>query len=381
MTGDAGHVAIVLPDFSSGGSERIAIRLANAWTERGRHVTILCGTEKGPARALVAPGVAVLALRPEVVGGLLHRVRLARGFASSVAMIRPDLVFAPGNFHIPILACMKMALPNGGPPLVCKLSNPLRRPGPNPASQALFSTVTQLASRRVDALVAMSPSLQREARAVLRRDDVASIAEPILLDGHWSNPVLKDGGGAQLIVCVGRLESQKRVELALRAFAALPRSRGARLLILGEGSRRAMLERDAASLGISDSVEFAGYVADIQPHLTGARILLCTSRYEGYPAVLVEAIAAGLNVVTTDCSPAIPEIMFDHSFGRVTGSDTGAIAQAIEAMLDAPGPDPAARERLTARHRIGPSADAYLALFDRVIAERRAHRARAQSSA
>ena len=370
LVGRAAHIAIVLPDFSSGGSERIAIRLAGAWTERGRRVTILCGTEKGPARALVAPRVAVLSLHPDISGGFLYRARLGRDFANSIAKIRPDLVFAPGNFHIPILACMKMALRDGGPPLACKLSNPLRKPGLDRVSQAVFSTVTRLASRRLDAVVAMSAALQEEARAILGRDDVARIAEPILIDGDFRDPAFIDDAGAPLIVCVGRLEWQKRLELALRAFAAVPRSRGARLLIMGEGSRRGTLERDAAMLGISDRVEFAGYVADIRPHLARARLFLCTSRYEGYPAVLVEAIAAGLKVVTTDCSAAIAEIMFDRSFGRITGSDSGAIAQAIEEMLDAPRPDPSARERLAAQHQLGRSADAYLALFDRVVAER-----------
>ena len=373
MIGRAAHIAIVLPDFSSGGSERIAIRLASAWALRGRRVTILCGTEKGPARALVAPGVVVLSLSPEIGGGLLYRFRLGRAFANSIAMIGPDLVFAPGNFHIPVLAWMKMALPNGGPPLSCKLSNPLRKPGLNRVSQAVFSTIIRLASRRVDALIALSGALQREAHTILGRDDIACIAEPNLLDGDFLSPMQMDGGNAPLIVCAGRLESQKRFELALRAFAALPRGRNARLLILGEGSRRAALEREAAKLGVSGRVEFAGYVADIQPHLARAQIFLCTSRYEGYPAVLVEAIAAGLKVVTTDCSPAITEIMFDRSFGCITGSDAGVIAQAIEALLGAPGPDPAARARLAAQHLLSRSADAYLALFDRVVAERRIH--------
>ena len=179
MTGAAAHVVIVLPDFSSGGSERIAIRLANAWTKRGRRVTILCGTEKGPARALVAPGIAVSSLRPEIAGGPLYRVRLGRGFAKSVAMIGPDLVFAPGNFHMLLLAWMRMTLPNGGPPLACKLSNPLRKPGLDRVSQAVFSTIMRFAARHVDALVAMSGALQHEGRTILGRDDIACIAEPI----------------------------------------------------------------------------------------------------------------------------------------------------------------------------------------------------------
>ena len=377
MTGHAAHVLIVMLDFSSGGSERVAITLANAWHRRGRRVTILCGNEKGPTRALVAPGVGVLPLRPKIAGGPLYRIRLGRGFANAVAMIRPDIVFGPGNFHILVLALMKMVLPNGGPPLACKLSNPLRKTELDGISQAVFATIVRLAGRRVDTLVAMSGALQEEARSLLGRDDIACIAEPNLPAGTFPHPVSMDGGVTPLIVCAGRLERQKRFELALRAFAALPRSRRARLLILGEGSRRAALECEAAKLGISDRVEFAGYVDDIRPHLAKGQLVLCTSRYEGFPAILVEAIAAGRTVVTTDCSPAITEIMFDPSFGCITDSDAVAIAKALEAALDAPGPNRAAREDLIARHQIGPSADAYLALFDRIVAERRVHRARA----
>jgi glycosyltransferase involved in cell wall biosynthesis len=373
MTGCAAHIAIVLPDFSSGGTERTAIRFAAAWVQRDRRVTMLCGSERGPARALVAPGVAVLSHRPEICGGPLYRIRLGQAFSNFVATIAPDLVFGIGNFHIPVLAWMKMALPKNGPPLVCRLSNRLHRPELDFISQGVFSTITRLASRRIDAIVAMSDALRQEASTILGRDDIGSIAEPNLPDGYVPNPMPMNGVNSPLILCAGRLERQKRFELALRAFAAVPPSRGARLLILGEGSRREALDREAAKLGISDKVEFAGYVADIQPHLARAQLFLCTSDYEGYPAVLVEAIAAGLKVVTTDCSPAIAEIMFDRSFGCVTGSDTAAMAQAIEASLDAPAPDPPARARLIAQHEVSRSADAYLDLFDRVVAERQAH--------
>jgi len=267
---------------------------------------------------------------------------------------------------------MKIELTSAGPPLVCRLSNRLQKRGLDWVSQATFSIFMRLASRRVDAIVAMSDALQREACTILDRDDIASIAEPNLPDGYLPNRSPIDLATGPLIVCAGRLERQKRFELALAAFAALP-TRNARLLILGDGSRRAALERKAAKLGISDRVEFAGHVPDIQPHLARAQLFLCTSRYEGHPAVLVEAIAAGLKVVTTDCSPAIPEIMFDRSFGSITSSHAAAVAQAIEALLDAPGPDSKARARLIARHQTSPSASAYLAFFDRVVAGARRH--------
>ena len=163
MSGRAAHIAIVLPDFSSGGTERTAIRFAGAWVQYGRRVTILCGSERGPARALVAPGVEVLSHHPEIRGGPLYRVRLAQSFANFVATIEPDLVFGIGNFHVPVLAWMKMVSPSDGPPLVCRLSNRLHRPGLDWISQTVFSTIMRLASRRIDAIVAMS------GRAMVRR--------------------------------------------------------------------------------------------------------------------------------------------------------------------------------------------------------------------
>lgn len=371
ITGRAAHIAIVLPDFSSGGTERTATTLAGAWVQRDRRVTMLCGSERGPARAMVAPGVAVLSHRPEIRGGPLYRLRLGHAFSNFVAAIAPDLLFGIGNYHIPVLAWMRMTSPKSSPPFVCRLSNRLHRPELDLVSQWVFSTITRFASRRIDAIVAMSDALREEACTVLGREDIGSIAEPNLPDGYVP-PMPMNAAETPLILCVGRLERQKRFELALRALAALPPSRGTRLLILGEGSRREALEREAARLGMRDKVEFAGYVADIRPHLASAQLFLCTSDYEGYPAAVVEAVAAGLRVVTTDCSPAIAEIMFDRSFGCVTAGDPAALAQAIQATLDGPAPDPAARARLIAQNQVSRSADAYLELFDRVVAQRQA---------
>src|SRR5512144_153587 len=162
--GRAAHIAVVLPDFSSGGTERTASRLASAWVERGRQVTMLCGADAGPARALVAPRVTVLASRPAIEGGPVYRLRLAHAFAKFVRAIDPDVVFGIGNFHVPVLAAMKIALGEQAPPLVCRLSNRLHRPELGPFTERAFWTVLRVASRRVDALVAMSEGLRDEAR-------------------------------------------------------------------------------------------------------------------------------------------------------------------------------------------------------------------------
>lgn len=120
----AQHIAIILHDFSTGGSERIAIRLANRWAEMGRRVTIICGTEKGAARALVGAGVAVRSCSPETVRSPWSRAQLGWRMARLVRAERPDIIFSPGNFHLIILAFLARQRFPKRPVFVSKLSNP-----------------------------------------------------------------------------------------------------------------------------------------------------------------------------------------------------------------------------------------------------------------
>jgi glycosyltransferase involved in cell wall biosynthesis len=96
-----------------------------------------------------------------------------------------------------------------------------------------------------------------------------------------------------------------------------------------------------------------------------------TSKYEGYPAVLVEALARGVPVVTTDCSPAIREIVFDAGFGVVSTSDPSSLAAAITCVVRRNMPDPAKLAPLVGRHRIDMVALDYLDLFDELANGRR----------
>ncbi len=366
----ASRIVTVLHDFSGGGSERVAIRLANAWAARGRQVTILCGTEAGPARQLVAPEVAVLGLRPALPRGPLSRIRLGIAMAPHIRLIEPDLIFGPGNYHLPVLRALAGQLPAGGPWIACKLSNPLERTGRGRLAQRIFATGVRATTGAVDLIVAMSPVLRAEAQFILRRDDISCIAEPTLEDERPCPPAAgtaRRDPAAPSILCIGRLVPQKRFTLALRAFALLPADTGARLTILGDGPERPRLIAEAARLGIANRISFAGHVGDVGRHLAEARLLLCSSLYEGYPAVMVEALAAGVPVVTTRCSPAVAEIMAHPSFGLVAADTPAALAEAMTAQLARPRPAAAAIATLTGHHRIGRVADTYLDLFDRAV--------------
>jgi glycosyltransferase involved in cell wall biosynthesis len=364
----AHHIAIIVHDFATGGSERIAIRLANRWAESGRRVTLICGTEAGAARDLVGAGVEVLSCTPNTPRTPWSRMQLGWRMAKLIRTVEPDIVVSPGNFHLIILAFLARQSFSTRPIFVSKLSNPIRRAGLRKRLEPLADAAIRFAAAPVDALVAMSPSLAQEARAVFGGKAIVEISEPILADcdpDYDDQPAVKTG---PVIICAARLAPQKNLFVTLRAFAELPRALDARLLILGEGPLRSQLEREVDRLGIGDRVSMVGHVRDIGPFLVGGDLYLMTSHYEGYPAVLIEAMAAGLPIVTTNCSVALPEILASPDLGSVVNShDPVEIAQAIEAQLEKQKPCQNTAATVVNRHRIGESAAAYTALFDQLV--------------
>lgn len=364
IDGRAAHIALVLHDFSGGGSERIAIRLAQRWAAAGRRVTIIAGTEAGVARPL-ADGLPVVEFRRTLTRSIPDRLRFGYAAAGMIAALAPDVVVSPGNWHVPAFSAMRLA--GMRRPVVAKISNPIRVAERGPPGQRILNRWFAWATRHYAALVAMSPALAAEAKAVLGRS-VATIAEPNLPD-DWTLPPPRSGPVPPIrtLVTAGRLMPQKDFGLAFETLAALGPEW--RLDLLGDGRERDRLEARAAALGVADRVNFAGHVPSTAPYLARADAFLCTSRYEGYPAVLIEALAAGVPVVTTPCSPAVPEILSHPSFGRVAAPSAAALSEAVHGVAGTV-PDPTASSALLMQHRIGQSAVAWLSLLDRVAASR-----------
>ena len=361
----AERILIAMHDFAGGGTERIAVRLANEWSRRGRRVRIFCGHEFGPTRDMVSAQVQVCEAAPVLPRSLFSRGTLGVHLRQEALAWQPDVIFAPGNFHLPVLAAYNAA---GGSraKTVCKLSNPLDLRGFARMFAPLHALGLHKLTNDIDALVAMSPALRSEAVHVLRRPDILMAPEPILggplpavaamLPKHEASP---------LILCAGRLEKQKNFLLAIETFAALPPHLDAQLAILGEGSQRRILERQALRLGVADRLHMPGHVPNVAAWLQRATAFLSTSRYEGYPAVLVEAIAAGIPVITTDCSPAIGEIVEDAAQGDIVPHDpamlAAALARRIEGRVATSSTD---RSDRLQRHRVEWAAGAYLRLLD-----------------
>lgn len=354
-------IGIVMHDFALGGTERIALRLAARWSALGAGVTIFCGSEAGPLRSMVDPRIKLVAANPLIARGMGSRTRLARAAARHFRRVPADVCFVPGNYHWPVAAAVARLPADVRPIVAVQVSAALRKPQRAGVRQRLFESRMRRLLKGADLVFVMSDSARLATDTILRRS-IAQIMNLPALDDDPPPPAPAPRGG-RTILAAGRLVPEKGFDTLIEAFARL-QDAGLRLVIAGEGPERARLGRQAARLGVSHRVVFPGYVEDLRPWLLQARLFVLSSHHEGYGAVVVEALAAGRPVVSTDCTPAVADLGLSGVAGRLTPlADVAAMTRAIADLLAAPPPRPDLLAMRVDGYRIGPIAQRYLDMF------------------
>jgi len=149
---------------------------------------------------------------------------------------------------------------------------------------------------------------------------------------HLEHPFFQ--GGVPVILAVGRLVWQKGFDLLLRAFREVLSELDARLILAGEGHERESLQRLAKDLGIAAKVSFVGFQTNPYAFMSKADVFVLSSRYEGLPMVLLEALACGTPVISTDCKSGPREILDNGRCGLlVPVRDMKALSEAIVRSL------------------------------------------------
>ncbi len=140
-----------------------------------------------------------------------------------------------------------------------------------------------------------------------------------------------------VLVAVGRLQPQKDYPMLLQAFAQVRRTRPARLMILGEGKERPKLEALIKELDLGEDVSLPGFVMNPYAYMARASLFVLSSRWEGLPTVVIEALCCGTPVVSTDCPSGPREILRNGKYGQLVAvGDAEAFAQATIAALENP---------------------------------------------
>ena len=156
--------------------------------------------------------------------------------------------------------------------------------------------------------------------------DEQRLAAPLPRPAHaWFQP-----SQPPVILGVGELSARKDFETLLRGFALLRERRPCRLMILGRGGRREALAALAAELGVADAVDLPGFVPDPYPYMAHCAAFALTSRWEGMPVVLIEALALGTPALAADCPSGPAEILRRGEAGAlVPMGDPRAVAQGL----------------------------------------------------
>lgn len=207
------------------------------------------------------------------------------------------------------------------------------------------------------------------AYAGLPRHLIKVVPSPVVPDNLLSrdlprpdHPWFKEGE-PPVILSVGELGARKDYATLVRAFAQARRERECRLMIIGRGKQHQMLLDLAEELGVADAFALPGFIADPYPYMAYASVFAFTSRWEGLGFVLIEALAVGTPVVSTDCPSGPAEILQGGRYGPLIeiGDDQALATKIIELLHNPPDRDFLRQAALP--YTISASADAYLHAF------------------
>lgn len=332
-------IGVVLRDFRLGGSERVAIGLANYWSGLGFLVTVFVGRSEGEMRDLLRPEIAVhSASVPTTVPDRLLGKKTAWAARRHFRANPVQACYVPGNGHWPITRRLAQLPRRIRPTLVSQVSSPIFRQGRSPLSQWLYNVRMRFLLRASDHVVAVSHELAKDTRTVLTGREVKVIPLPVVWVEHDLVPVPENGD--LNILAAGRLVPVKGFDVLIEAIALVKKQcPTVRLTICGEGPERPRLESLISTLGLHENVVLAGYVSCIRPWLDACRMFVLSSYAESYGAVLVEALAAGRQIVSTRCTPALQDLMQAPWVGEaVPVGDPCALADAIVRLQAQPAP-------------------------------------------
>ena len=330
-------ISILLPDLRGGGAERVNLDLAHEFTRQGHTVEFVLMRAEGVFLAEARAAFSVVDL------GTLRARQVPLALARYLRRRRPDALLV-AMWPLTVLAPLGRAMSGHRCKLLVQEHNTLSVQyaawgrAHRFALRASMGLGYRMADSRVGVSAGVVQDIARLARVPERvfnvihnpvcRRTIPSPETIAAADALWAVP-----RGCRLLT-VGSFKAQKNHPLLLRAFARLADRPEARLMFLGSGKGEAAVRGLAAELGITAQVSFAGFHADPTPFYQSADLFVLSSDYEGFGNVIVEALAAGTPVVSTDCPSGPSEILEGGRYGAlVPVGDAPALAAAIVTAL------------------------------------------------
>lgn len=340
------HLAIFVPSMAGGGAERSMLRLADGLATRGFAVDLVLARAEGPYLSEVTDRVRLVDLKaPRVLFCLPALMRYLRSH-------RPDALLSTLDYAN-IIALWARRLTGIPKTLVINDQNTISITSRH-ARQRRQQWVPMLAKQFypwANHIIGNSQGVADDLQRVIGKanQQIEVLYNPVVtpelaakVTASLSHPWL-EADQPPFFLAVGRLTQQKDFPTLIRAFAQVRKHRSAKLLILGEGPDRAMLETLVKELGLEQEVSLYGFVENPYVFMKRAKAFILSSRWEGLPTVLIEALFCGVPTIATDCPSGPREILAGGKYGKlIPVQDEAALAEALELALDGKIPPPGA---------------------------------------
>jgi glycosyltransferase involved in cell wall biosynthesis len=337
------RIAIFLPGLYDGGAERVMLNLAAGLIGHGYAVDLVLVQAEGPYMNEIPSSARMVELNKKH----LSSQRTLSSLPSLVRYIqreKPCAMLSALNYAN-VIAIWAKWISRVPLQLVISEQNTFS------SEQAQFpryfrwilNSIMKLSYPMADRITAVSEGVAEDLAHVLRieREKISVIYNPVIspeiklkkeepLDDPWfgnNNP--------PVVLATGRLTKQKGFDVLIQAFAQVRKQRPAHLLILGEGEDRPALSSLVKELGIEQDVRLPGFITNPYPYMANASLFVLSSRFEGLPTVLVEALYCGTRLIATDCPSGPREILKNGLYGQLVPVDNvDSLSQAILSALD-----------------------------------------------
>jgi glycosyltransferase involved in cell wall biosynthesis len=326
-----------LPTLDDGGAERVMLQLGAGFGARGHAVDLVLAIPGGPLESQIPAGLRVIDLggrrtaaalpalvrylrreRPAALLSTLEHSNILALAAGGLARTRARVVLREANVLLP-----RDQMHGLQPHLLRALMRGFYR-----WARAIVAVSKSVAASLIDGLGLPPGRIRTIYNPVVTPGLARQAAAP--LDDPWFAP-----GAPPVVLGVGRLAPQKDFPTLLSAFAQVRARRLARLVILGEGPDRGALEAQARELGVQDDVRLPGYDHNPFRYMGRSAVFALSSIFEGLPGALIQAMACGCRVISTDCPGGSSEILEGGTRGPlVPPRDPPALARGILALLD-----------------------------------------------
>jgi len=317
-------ILFIINHLSAGGAEKILSVLANTLSQKGIEVCIATVSQKDPFYELDKEISLLHITAKRLPSTVLNRFFAPFGFVLGIKKViddvRPDIIISfTTTMNVYSIFASKMATV----PIVVSEHTNFHR-----AKNEFWRLARRLFYPLSDALIVLT-DYDRSKYSFVK--NVVRIYNPLLLENNHQNVERE-----KIILAVGRLERVKGFDLLLRSFARLDQ-KDWELVILGDGDERSNLESLAEELNIRERVKMPGIVKDVESYYRKAPIFVLSSRGEGFPGTLCEAMGYGCAVVAYDCLTGPRDIITDGTDGLlVEAENIEKLTRSIQFLIDNP---------------------------------------------